>query len=285
MTAPTPSGAPTDPVPRIPFWWTGERVALGSDDEDSDAAGSTKPEGEEDDQPPCEHPEPLQVSDCYGELVAQFCPDCDAQLLVDDDDDDDEPADDELADTGAKKPKKRKKGKKSQSSDKSDDPNSRLPWLAFNATAAGAGHLAIWSLAGDPMAGVTYIARMTISVPQIAAGAVTLGAAVFAWKTARLIGLHQLPGLLGMAARPVAALGAAAWGQGTAPLITDLMSLAHPWSTMLAPLLAVGPVAVACWWGLDRNVTKSLMPVRWVARIPLATVVLSSALYAPGALT
>lgn len=249
------------PAGRLPFWWTGEGVALGGELDEVD----TEPV-----PPLCEHPEPLEVHDSYGELVTYLCPECDAQLPVDTDDDKAEPT--EAAEAESREPKQPK------------EPNPRLRWLAFNATAAGAGHLAIWSVAGDPMAGVTYIARMSISVPQLAAGAVTLGAAVAAWKAAKLICLHHLPGLLGLAARPAAALGAAVWGQGTAPLITDAMALTHPWSTLLAPLLAVGPVAAACWWALDRNTTKARLPVRWAARIPLATVALSSALYAPGAL-
>lgn len=281
MTTPQqPSTPSTGQPPRIPFWWTGERISLGSEAEVA--------EGEENGAtdrpvPPCQHPHPLQVSNCFDELVARLCPDCDAQLpIADDVPTSNEPTSNEPAHTDADRYPKPDQPRSAKSSKIA---NPRLRWLAFNATAAGAGHLTIWSLAGDPMAGVTYIARMAISVPQIAAAAVTLGAAVVAWKAARLIGLHQLPGLLGSFARPVAALAAAAWGQGTAPLINDLVTLTHPWSTLLAPLLAVGPLAAACWWGLDRNVMGARMPLRWAARIPLATIVLSSALYAPGELT
>jgi hypothetical protein len=56
------------PADRIPDWWTGERVILG------------KPDAEP--EPVCEHSEPLEVHDGYGELVAYLCPDCDAQLLA-----------------------------------------------------------------------------------------------------------------------------------------------------------------------------------------------------------
>lgn len=161
-------------------------------------------------------------------------------------------------------------------------PNPRLRWLAFNGAAAAAGHLAIWSVTGDPMAGAHLVARMTTSVPQLGRTVLTGVAAWAGWKGARIIRLHRLP--YGAATCTAAALGAALWGQGTAPLITDVMTVTHPWSTLLAPLLAVGPLAAACWWLLDRHATKAAAPIRWLARIPLATVALSSALYAPGAL-
>ncbi|MFG2137084.1 hypothetical protein [Streptomyces sp. NPDC048650] len=162
-------------------------------------------------------------------------------------------------------------------------PTNRLRWLAFNAAAAAAGHLAIWSVTGDPMGGAHLVARMSASIPQLGRFALTGVAAWAGWKAARLVRLHRLPG--GPALCTAAALGAASWGQGTAPLIADVMTITHPWSTLLAPLLAVAPLGAACWWLLDRNASNFWPPLRWVARIPLATVVLSSALYAPGALT
>lgn len=158
----------------------------------------------------------------------------------------------------------------------------RLRWLAFNASAAAAGHLAIWSVTGDPWAGVHLVARLSTSVPQLGRAVLTGAAAWAGWKGARLIHLSRLPG--GAALCIGAALGAALWGQGTAPLIADVMAVAHPWSTLLAPLLATGPLAAGCWWLLDSRTAKVRAPICWFARIPLATVVLSSALYAPGAL-
>jgi len=165
------------------------------------------------------------------------------------------------------------------------EPNPRLRWALYNATAAGTGHLAIWALAGDPLAGVDLMARMTISVPQLAAAGLTLVAAYAGWKATALVQLHKLPGLFGLAARPVGALVAALWGQGTAPLVRDALTAIEPWGTALSPLLAVGPVAAACWYGLDRRATAAYLalPVRWVLRIPLTTVVVSSLIYAPGA--
>lgn len=164
------------------------------------------------------------------------------------------------------------------------EPNPRLRWLLFNGAAAGAGHLALWSLAGDPMAGVDLMARMTVSVPQLAAAGLTVGAVYGGWKAGRL--LKGLPGVLGMAVRPVGAVLGGLWGQGTAPLVRDVLDTIEPWGTLLSPLLAAGPLAAACWYGLDRRAAAAHLtwPARWVLRIPLATVVVSSLLYAPGAL-
>ncbi|WP_030606245.1 hypothetical protein [Streptomyces achromogenes] len=158
----------------------------------------------------------------------------------------------------------------------------RLRWAAFNGGAAAAGHLVIWSVTGDPMSGAHLMGDMTRSVPELAATAITGGAVVAGWKGAGLVRLHQLPGVLGLAARPAAALAAALWGQGTAPVVRDLMYSVEPWGSLVAPLLAAGPVAAFCVWAFDRPCRQSVPAVRWLARVPLATVTLSSLLYAPG---
>lgn len=164
--------------------------------------------------------------------------------------------------------------------------NPRLRWLAYNAGAAGAGTLVVWSLTGDPMAGVGLMARATISVPQLAAAGLTVVSALGGWKAAGMVQLQKLPGWFGLLARPAIAVGAALWGQGTAPVVRDALTAIEPYGTLLSPLLAAGPVAAACWYGLDRRAARAqLIPAaRWIARIPLATVVATSLIYAPGAL-
>ncbi|MFC8539066.1 hypothetical protein ACFUJY_34805 [Streptomyces sp. NPDC057249] len=162
------------------------------------------------------------------------------------------------------------------------EPNPRWRWLGFNAAAAGAGHLAIWTATGDSMAGAHYMARMSVSVPELAAAGLTLVASYAGWRAGGL--LRGLPGGLGRIVRPAGALLAALWGQGTAPLVRDALDVIEPWGTLLSPLLAVSPVAAACWWGLDRTAANAAPPLRWAARVPLATVTLSALLYAPGAL-
>lgn len=158
----------------------------------------------------------------------------------------------------------------------------RWRWLFYNGGAAGAGHLAIWSVTGDPMAGADLMGRAMESVVPLGVMAVTAGAVYAGWKAAGY--LRGLPGWAGLVVRPVAAGTAGLWGQGTRPLLTDGMAALHPWPQFFAPLLIAGAAGAACWWLAERRCAAWIRPLRFVARIPLATVVLSSLLYAPGAL-
>ncbi|MFB7957513.1 hypothetical protein [Streptomyces sp. NPDC056045] len=164
------------------------------------------------------------------------------------------------------------------------EPKDRWRWLLYNGTAAAAGHLTVWAVAGDPMAGAHYVARMAVSVPQVTAAALTVGAAYVGWRAGGL--LKGLPGPVGLVARPVGALGAALWGSGSAPLVQTGLDSLGSWGTLLSPLLAVAPLTAACWYGPDRMAARAhlIRPVRWLARVPVATVVVSSLLYTSGAL-
>ncbi|WP_328732037.1 hypothetical protein OHT20_18640 [Streptomyces caniferus] len=77
--APAPRQAAV-PADRLPFWWTGEGVNLGGEEDTTAPA-----------EPVCEHPEPLEVRDSDGELAAYLCPACDAQIPVDTDEDEADP--------------------------------------------------------------------------------------------------------------------------------------------------------------------------------------------------
>lgn len=154
-------------------------------------------------------------------------------------------------------------------------------WVAYNGSAAAVGQAAIYGFTGSWMGAEPLMAAAVHSVPNCGAFVITCGGAYLAWKGAGI--LRGLPGLLGLAARPAAALAAASWGQGTAPLITDVMAATEPWSTLLLPLIAAGLLAGICWWALDSRSASWRAPVRWAARIPLATLALGVGLYAPGA--
>ncbi|MEV7835370.1 hypothetical protein AB0P12_32820 [Streptomyces subrutilus] len=154
-------------------------------------------------------------------------------------------------------------------------------WLAYNGSAAAVGHGALWLATGNPMGAEPLMAAVVHSVPNCTAFVVTCAVAYGGWRAGGL--LRGLPGLLGIAARPAAAIGAATWGQGTAPLIEDALAATEPWSSMLLPLIAAGMLAGICWWALDSRSATWRPPVRWAARIPLATLALGVGLYAPGA--
>ncbi|MFJ6941174.1 hypothetical protein [Streptomyces sp. NPDC101132] len=158
---------------------------------------------------------------------------------------------------------------------------SRWRWLAYNGGAAAVGHCLLWAVSGDQMAGATVMADINLSLVPVATFTLTCTAALAGWKAG---GLLRGLGLAGLAARPAAAFGAAFWGQGTGPLITDFMAWSAPWSALLAPLAVAGAFGAVCWLYLERHAAGWAQPLRWVARMPLATVTLSSLLYAPGAL-
>ncbi|MFF4013323.1 hypothetical protein [Streptomyces sp. NPDC001717] len=181
----------------------------------------------------------------------------------------------------ARKKRKKKHGKAAAAVQVAVQP-SRWRWLAYNGGAAAVGHCLLWGVAGDPMAGATVMADINLSLVPVATFTLTCTAAYAGWKAGGV--LRGLPGLAGLAARPAGALGAAFWGQGTGHLVTEFMSWSAPWSALLAPLAVAGAVGSVCWLYLERHSAGWTAPLRWAARIPLATVVLSSLLYAPGAL-
>ncbi|MFI8504848.1 hypothetical protein ACIGFK_41020 [Streptomyces sp. NPDC085524] len=158
----------------------------------------------------------------------------------------------------------------------------RWRWLAYNGGAAAVGHSLLWGVSGDAMAGATVMADINLSLAPVGTFALTCTAVYAGWKAGGL--LRGLPGFAGLAARPAGALGAAFWGQGTGPLITGFMAWSAPWSALLAPLAVAGAFGAVCWLYLERYAARWAPPLRWAARIPLATVTLSSLLYAPGAL-
>ncbi|MER5871945.1 hypothetical protein [Streptomyces sp. NPDC002044] len=161
-------------------------------------------------------------------------------------------------------------------------PNGRWRWLAFNGTAAVAGHGLIALGTGNARGLEPVMGAVMLSLPPCGAFVVTLGAAYGAYRVAR-----PLRGLLGpfAALAPLgAAIGAVFWGQGTGPLIAEFLAWSAPWSTLFAPLTVAGAAGGLCWLLLDSRSAGRRLPLRWLARIPLVTVVLSSLLYAPGAL-
>ncbi|MER7046755.1 hypothetical protein [Streptomyces jumonjinensis] len=165
-------------------------------------------------------------------------------------------------------------------------PNRRLRWLAYNGTAAALGHAALWGITGNFMAGPDALAVGTISLVPLGVAAVTAGAAYAGWRAGGALQtiLRGLPVAAMDRARPAAAFAGAFWAQGTGPFLSEALTQVHPWPQFFAPLIIAGGAAVACWALLDRRTTGWHPVLRWAARIPLATIVLSSALYAPGAL-
>lgn len=160
--------------------------------------------------------------------------------------------------------------------------NPRLRWAAYNGTAALAGHALLYPATGTWSAFEPHMGALMLALPNCGAFVVTIAATYGAYRIVR-----PVKGLLGPLApvAPVAAgIGAAFWGQGTAEPIADFLAWSAPWSVLLAPLLVAGGAGALCWVLLESRAAGWRRPFRWLARIPLATVITSSLLYAPGAL-
>ncbi|MFD9081663.1 hypothetical protein [Streptomyces erythrochromogenes] len=164
-----------------------------------------------------------------------------------------------------------------------DGINPRIRWGFFNASAGAVGYSVLSAAAADPLGGAVYLAQASADAVPLSVLVLTGGSALAGWQLGRFF--RGVGGLFGRLASPVGALGAAMWGQGTGPLLTALYAEVDPWPGMVAPAVLAGGSAVALWWLVDRRFLTRPLLVRWVARIPLATVVLSAALYAPGALS
>ncbi|MFE9259145.1 hypothetical protein [Streptomyces sp. NPDC006879] len=162
-------------------------------------------------------------------------------------------------------------------------PNPRLRWAAFNASAAAAGLGLVTLATGDPRAGAGLLGDLVVSLVPVGRFVVTVGAAV----AAGYVG-YKFRGLLGpfrAYACPAAALGAAFWGQGSDDMIGAFLARFAPWPVLLAPLAIAGAAGYGAWALLDRKAADQGLLLRWLARIPLATLTVSALIYAPGALT
>ncbi|MCY0923210.1 hypothetical protein OS965_34600 [Streptomyces sp. H27-G5] len=160
--------------------------------------------------------------------------------------------------------------------------NPRLRWAAYNGTAALAGHLLLFPATGTLRGAEPVMGAVMASIPNCTAFAITLVAGYGAYRITRPV--KWLLGPFAPAAPIGAAVGAAYWGQGTAPLVAEFLAWSDPWSTLLAPLIVAGGAGALCWTLLESRAAGWSRPLRWLARIPLAAVITSSLLYAPGAL-
>jgi hypothetical protein len=165
-------------------------------------------------------------------------------------------------------------------SDRADD--GRLRFLFFNGTAAGAGY----ALGLVPRL-ERYLPASAQSATGTIAAVLALLAAVAVWRFTRIPYVHDyLP--MAQVTRPIITAGAAEIARHLAPA-----AVAYPdrYGTRygldahaVSLLLTCGGLAFGLWWLIDRRTVAARWwwGARWLARIPLASVVLATALYAPG---
>ncbi|MEU1800876.1 hypothetical protein [Streptomyces sp. NPDC019937] len=256
MSAATPDEPEPDrPTPastdRLPPWWK-RKPLLGAPSE---------PDPDEDESDEDSEEEPDEGDQGQSE----------------EDETEDDEADDESG--PARKGKAAKKpGKKRRAA---DDRSLRV--IAFNGVAAGVG----WGLGLVPVFG-----QWLPVAEQAATGmlglALAVGGAVGAWT---LTGHPAVRPLLPYApiARTLATLGAAEIGRRWAPVpVAWLNEQGTEWglgASAVSLLLTAGGMCGGLWWAVDRRARAWHWTARLVVRIPLASALLATALYAPGPIT
>lgn len=155
----------------------------------------------------------------------------------------------------------------------------RARWALFNGSAAGAGYLT----------GLTsYFARYLPDAEQAATGFVALGlAGGAAWAAWRIFGHRAAAQVLPAPAisRALLTVVAAELARRTAPLgvpfladLTATVGLDREQTALLVTVAAMSGLLLA----IDRQFHRWRLACRWLARIPLASALLATALYAPG---
>jgi hypothetical protein len=158
--------------------------------------------------------------------------------------------------------------------------NSRLRAIAFTSTAAGTGYLlGIAPLLSHALAESEQAATSMVGLLLAAAGARG------AWK---LVGLPYVAEILPCppVSRIVLTTSAAELARRLAPAPISWLT-AHGTAYGLGPgavslLLTAGGMCAGMWWLIDRHARNWWWGARWMARIPFASALLATALYAPG---
>lgn len=158
---------------------------------------------------------------------------------------------------------------------------SRWRFVAFNGAAAGIGYgLGLVDTLGAYLPAAEQAATGMVGTVMAAAGGVA------AW---RLTGLPAVDAILPDArtrARLVLSIGAAELGRRLAPAPVAWLA-EHGTNIGLGPnavalLLTVGGMCGGMWWLIDRHTRRWWWGGRLLLRIPLASALLATALYAPG---
>ncbi|GLV88023.1 hypothetical protein Slala03_77120 [Streptomyces lavendulae subsp. lavendulae] len=160
---------------------------------------------------------------------------------------------------------------------------SRWGWLAYHGSAAAVGHSALWALTGNQLGGAVWLESAMASVLPVTTAALACCAGWAGWRLGRALRPY-LP--IGALAAPAGLIAGLAWGQGSTGLVEEVFAWAAPWPALAAPAVTAALAGTGCWAAMDRRARARnwAPPLRWAAHIPLATVALSAALYAPGAL-
>lgn len=245
---------------RLPDWRSGRTIDL------------TKPEDQDEEQPADDEPD---ADD-----------DQDDQPDTGDDTPDAEPDTGDTADTAPDKhpraPRRpaRTLGETLTGQDISFPVSIRLLAIAFNASAAATGY---------GLGLVTWLERLLpaaqTAAPGVLGAVLAVGGGWCAWRLSSTSAVrHVLP--YPAISRIILTVAAAELGRRLAPApVAWLTHHGAPYGldpAATALLLTCGALSAALWWCCDRPARRWPPAVRWAARIPLASVFLAAALYAPG---
>lgn len=157
--------------------------------------------------------------------------------------------------------------------------NPRVRFTVHNLSAGMVGYSLLGGLGGTPYGGAAFLAQVAVDPVPVSVALVTGAAALVGWQLGKVF--RGVGGCFAALMSPAAAAGCAMWGQGTESLLRPLFADAGQWPGLLAPFVLVTGAGAACWYLIECPVRSRgwVLPARWVARVPLAGVVLSSLLY------
>lgn len=248
-------------------------------------------------EPGCTHPRVVPVNNIYGDPIARLCLVCDEQLEL--------PAGEESGEALAR-PVKADAGKKLKAvpgrrprrrgpvpvgggvanpkmpggATVRKGRRSRIKPALFTGSAAAVGYaFGLVQLLGVYLPIAEQAAVSMVSLLLAVAGG---------WGAWRLFGRPEVARIFPVAAlaRVLATLGAAELCRRMAPAPVDwLNDHGQQWglgASAVSLLLTAGGMCVGLWWLIDSRVRHKSLLFRWLARIPLASALLATALYAPG---
>lgn len=242
---PPPAAPPRSASPRLPDWWAVGRPHLSTNTE-------PEPEDADDDE-----------DQGKGEPVSK---------------EDAPPTAAPAAEGAADEEEVKRTGVRNAFAGAVEDNNARV--IMFNLTAGGVGY------------SLGLVDTLSGFLPAAENGAVGMfslfTAAAGAWCAVRCTRPSGVQRILPIPhlSRTVIAAGAAEIGRRMAPVPVEWLN-AHGERWGLGPsamslLLTAGLMCGGTWWVLDRRIRHWHWTARWLARIPLASALLATALYAPG---
>ncbi|WP_328434540.1 hypothetical protein [Streptomyces sp. NBC_00425] len=242
------------PAPRLPHWWEDKPTSLAPDEEPAEEqALEDQPAEEQAEEPDVEEPptveEPPKTAPAPSGPVEKIPADAPKRTGVR-----------KAADLAA------------------EDRSTRF--IAFNLSAGGAGYaLGIVPFLGKFLPAAEHGAVGMLGLTTAVAGGYA------AWHATRFPAVRQiLP--VPPVSRVVIIAGAAEIGRRMAPVPVAWLNV-HGQQWGLGPsavslLITAGAMCGGLWWFIDRRVRHWHWTARWLVRIPLASAVLATGLYAPG---